>query len=263
MPNLNLVSAGLFALGCLGIAVLILLAPRRPRFGAVAFLVLAAFLLTNKVYSPQYVLWLLPFVILARPRWRDWLVFTAGELIYFVAIWWHLGGLLARGQLGRPDLLAGGDHPAGSPRAGWWSWSSATSSGPSTTPYAPAGWTTRPAECWTARPTPSGGPASRRTPHRGPSPRRGRPSASDTRDPPSDLSEAQRAIATTQLLTSRSDGRIVVQAWLASRGLIALVALLLAVLEGRRLTEMVSNWDVQHFENWRPDGYLAASRTAS
>ena len=37
-----------------------MLAPRRPRFGAMAFLVIAAFLLTNKVYSPQYVLWLLP-----------------------------------------------------------------------------------------------------------------------------------------------------------------------------------------------------------
>ena len=98
VPNLNLVSAGLFALGCLGIAALIVLAPRRPRFGAVAFLVIAAFLLTNKVYSPQYVLWLLPFVMLARPRWRDWLVFTAGELIYFVAIWWHLAGVLAPGD---------------------------------------------------------------------------------------------------------------------------------------------------------------------
>jgi uncharacterized membrane protein len=98
VPQLNLVSGGLFALGCLAIAALILLAPRRPRFGAVAFLVIVAFLLTNKVYSPQYVLWLLPFVILARPRWRDWLVFTAGELIYFVAIWWHLGGLLAPGD---------------------------------------------------------------------------------------------------------------------------------------------------------------------
>ena len=49
------------------IALLILFAPRRPRFGAVAFLVIVAFLLTNKVYSPQYVLWLLPFVVLARP----------------------------------------------------------------------------------------------------------------------------------------------------------------------------------------------------
>ncbi|HSU37513.1 MAG TPA: glycosyltransferase 87 family protein [Propionibacteriaceae bacterium] len=98
VERLNLASAGLFALGCVGIAALIILAPRRPRFGAMAFLVLAAFLLTNKVYSPQYVLWLLPFMILARPRWRDWLIFTAGELIYFVAIWWHLGGYLAPGD---------------------------------------------------------------------------------------------------------------------------------------------------------------------
>ena len=98
LPNLNLVSFGLFALGCLGIAVLIVVAPRRPRFGAMAFLVMAAFLLTNKVYSPQYMLWLLPFVILARPRWRDWMIFTAGELIYWVAIWWHLGGYLAPGD---------------------------------------------------------------------------------------------------------------------------------------------------------------------
>ena len=63
-----------------------------------AFLVVAAFLMTNKVYSPQYVLWLLPLMILARPKWRDWLIFTAGELIYFVAIWWHLGGFLTPGD---------------------------------------------------------------------------------------------------------------------------------------------------------------------
>ena len=77
-----------------------MVAPQRPRIGAVFFLVMAAFLLTNKVYSPQYMLWLLPFVVLARPVWRDWLIFTAGELIYFVAIWWHLGGLLAPGSGG-------------------------------------------------------------------------------------------------------------------------------------------------------------------
>ncbi len=100
VPQLNTVSAGLFALGCLLIGVLVVVAPRRPRFGAVAFLVVAAFLMTNKVYSPQYVLWLLPFVVLARPRWRDWWVFTAGELVYFVAIWWHLGGELSPGDGG-------------------------------------------------------------------------------------------------------------------------------------------------------------------
>jgi uncharacterized membrane protein len=98
LQHLNGISAGLFALGCLAIGVLIMLAPRRPRFGAMAFLVVVAFLLTNKVYSPQYVLWLVPLLILARPQWRDWLIFTAGELIYFVAIWWHLGGFLTPGD---------------------------------------------------------------------------------------------------------------------------------------------------------------------
>ncbi len=98
VPHLNAVSAGLFALACLGIGALILAAPRRPRFGAVAFLVVAAFLITNKVYSPQYVLWLLPLLVLARPRWRDWWIFTVGEMVYFVAIWWHLGGYLSPGD---------------------------------------------------------------------------------------------------------------------------------------------------------------------
>ena len=37
-------------------------------------------------------------------RWRDWFIFTAGELIYFVAIWWHLGGFLAPGD-SSPDRI--------------------------------------------------------------------------------------------------------------------------------------------------------------
>jgi hypothetical protein len=54
-----------------------------------------------------------------------------------------------------------------------------------------------------------------------------------------------------------SAGRVVLQAWLVSRGLILLVALLLAAVEGRRLTDMVSNWDVQHFIRLAEGGYLA------
>src|SRR5918995_1429883 len=70
-----------------------------------------------------------------------------------------------------------------------------------------------------------------------------------------------RESARTQLypLDVRS-GRMVVQAWLASRGLIAAVALLLAVQQGRSLTGMVSNWDVNHFTNLAQGGYFADPR---
>ncbi|MBD0745856.1 glycosyltransferase family 87 protein [Streptomyces sp. CBMA152] len=75
---------------CAGIAALTLTAPRRPRFAQLAFLVVAAFILTNKVYSPQYVLWLIPLAALARPRWRDFLIWQAGEVVYFLGIWMYL-----------------------------------------------------------------------------------------------------------------------------------------------------------------------------
>jgi uncharacterized membrane protein len=89
---LNLVAGGLFAACCAGIAVLALRAERRPRLPQLVFLVVAAFLLTNKVYSPQYLLWLLPLAVLARPRWRDFLVWQAGEVLHFVGIWLLIAG---------------------------------------------------------------------------------------------------------------------------------------------------------------------------
>lgn len=52
-------------------------------------------------------------------------------------------------------------------------------------------------------------------------------------------------------------GRMVLQAWLVSRGLLCGVALLLAVRQGRSITEMLSNWDVQHFTRLAQAGYLA------
>ena len=69
---------------------LTLYAPRRPRFAQLAFLVVALFILTNKVYSPQYVLWLMPLAALARPRWRDFLIWQACEVMYFLGIWLYL-----------------------------------------------------------------------------------------------------------------------------------------------------------------------------
>ncbi len=88
--RLNLVATGSFVVLCALIAWLVLAAPKRPRLAAVLFLIVAAFVLTNKVYSPQYSLWLIPLAAMARPRWRDFLIWQAGEVIYFVAIWWFL-----------------------------------------------------------------------------------------------------------------------------------------------------------------------------
>jgi uncharacterized membrane protein len=90
LEDVNLYAMVLMLLGCAGIALLTFYAPRRPRFAQLAFLVLALFVLTNKVYSPQYVLWLIPLAALARPRWRDFLIWQAGEVVYFLGIWLYL-----------------------------------------------------------------------------------------------------------------------------------------------------------------------------
>ncbi len=87
---INITTVGVFGLACLAIAVLGWRAHRRPRLAQLAFLVVASFLLVNKVYSPQYVLWLLPLAALARPRWRDLLIWQACEIFYFFAVWMHI-----------------------------------------------------------------------------------------------------------------------------------------------------------------------------
>ena len=87
---LNLLAAALFAAGCVLIGLLILAAPRRPRVPQVFFLVLAVFLLSNKVWSPQYVVWLVPLVVLCRPRFWAYAAWQVAEVSYFFAIWAYL-----------------------------------------------------------------------------------------------------------------------------------------------------------------------------
>ncbi|MFE9608224.1 glycosyltransferase family 87 protein [Streptomyces sp. NPDC006012] len=88
--TVNTLAMLLMLLCCGGIAALAFVAPRRPRFAQLAFLIVAAFILTNKVYSPQYVLWLVPLAVLARPKWRDFLIWQACEVAYFLGIWMYL-----------------------------------------------------------------------------------------------------------------------------------------------------------------------------
>jgi uncharacterized membrane protein len=89
---LNLVIAVVLLLFVLGMAWLALAAPVRPRVAQLAFLLVAGFLLLNKVWSPQYSLWLLPLAVLARPKWRSLLLWQATEALLWVPrLLWYLG----------------------------------------------------------------------------------------------------------------------------------------------------------------------------
>jgi uncharacterized membrane protein len=133
-----------------GIAVLAYKSPRRPRLPQLLFLTMVAFLLTNKVFSPQYSIWLLPLAVLARPRWRPFLAWQAAEVLvlftrfYFfvgndkpgqgIGTWWFLTAVIVRDLvlLGYAALVvrdvlrpehdvvraSGDDDPAGGPLDG-------------------------------------------------------------------------------------------------------------------------------------------------
>ncbi len=100
LSELNLLSLALFVVAAALIGVLTLAAPRRPRVAQLFFLILAAFLLVNKVWSPQYVIWLVPLVVLARPRLWSYLLWQVAEVGYFFAIWAYLITVSAPGTPG-------------------------------------------------------------------------------------------------------------------------------------------------------------------
>jgi uncharacterized membrane protein len=102
-PQLNWLTYSLFGLACLGIGWLALAAPRRPRLAALAFLIVAAFLLFSKVWSQQFVLWLVPLAVLARPRWGAFLAWQVAEVAYFFAFYGQL--IRAVPEADRPDRL--------------------------------------------------------------------------------------------------------------------------------------------------------------
>ncbi len=89
---LNQISLLLFVLACVGIAWMGLTAARRPRLAQLVFLVVAAFLLTNKVWSPQYSLWLVPLAVLALPHRRILLAWmTIDALVWVPRMFYYLG----------------------------------------------------------------------------------------------------------------------------------------------------------------------------
>ncbi|HEV7581684.1 MAG TPA: glycosyltransferase family 87 protein [Mycobacterium sp.] len=83
-PVLNAVVLVLFVACCAAITYIALTAPQRPRVAQLLFLVVAAFLLTNKVWSPQFSLWLVPLAVLALPHRRVLLAWMTIDALVWV-----------------------------------------------------------------------------------------------------------------------------------------------------------------------------------
>ena len=95
--RLNEVVLTLFVLCCAAIGYVALTAPRRPRVAQLAFLVVAAFLLTNKVWSPQFSLWLVPLAVLALPHRRILLTWMTIDALVWVPRMYYLYSVPNRG----------------------------------------------------------------------------------------------------------------------------------------------------------------------
>jgi uncharacterized membrane protein len=83
------------------VVVWVIKARRDPGFArwTLGFPILVLFLLSNKVYSPQFSLWLLPWFALALPNPRLFIAFEAADVIVF---------LTEFGWLGHTNGLTGG-----------------------------------------------------------------------------------------------------------------------------------------------------------
>nr|WP_237741668.1 glycosyltransferase 87 family protein [Tsukamurella sp. 1534] len=91
-PLANGITFVLFLFVIAGVAYLALKAPRRPRVAQLAFLIVAGFLLVNKVWSPQYSLWLVPLAVLAIPHTRILLAWmTIDALVWVPRMMYFLG----------------------------------------------------------------------------------------------------------------------------------------------------------------------------
>src|SRR5664279_4833630 len=77
-PLVLAIVAGMLVVFWIGLS-----APSKPRVAQLAFLAVLMFLLTTKVWSPQYSLWLVPLLALARPRWRLAIIWQFTE----IAVW--------------------------------------------------------------------------------------------------------------------------------------------------------------------------------
>jgi uncharacterized membrane protein len=97
--RINAFSLAIFIVAFAGIWVL--KARREPGFArwTLAFPMLVLFLLSNKVYSPQYGLWLLPFFALGLVDLRQYVAFEIADIAVFVTRFSFFGQLSGSGGL--------------------------------------------------------------------------------------------------------------------------------------------------------------------
>lgn len=99
VATLNLVTAFVFVAGAAGIAAV---ARRDPpgTWHLAALPLLAVFLLSSKVYSPQFSLWLLPLFALAFPGWRWFAAFSVADVAVTVTRFPYLANFVDGGLEG-------------------------------------------------------------------------------------------------------------------------------------------------------------------
>lgn len=138
----NLMSNGAFLVGAVAIVVVTARRATPDRWHHAALPILAWFLLTTKVYSPQFSLWLLPLMAITFPGWRLWAAFGAADvavtftrfpyLANFVGIgvvvpWWPFATALTV----RFVIMAALAY------VGWWTATAPSAATPGAAPTAP------------------------------------------------------------------------------------------------------------------------------
>lgn len=76
------------------------------------FLIVASFLLLGKVYSPQFVMWLIPLVVLARPKLRGFAAWQAAEVFHWASVW-LISAKINAAELAAAGPAADGEEPFG------------------------------------------------------------------------------------------------------------------------------------------------------
>lgn len=93
LGNTNLFAIPALLLAVLVVSLFIFGTKETLTLADVSFIVLALVMIASKVYSPQYVLWLVPLAVIAMTTRKDFHAFwiwQIAEVIYHVAIWQHL-----------------------------------------------------------------------------------------------------------------------------------------------------------------------------